>query len=77
MQGVIGAYKLEKRFWENVPQGVNLDSWADSFFMRSVDWAIKEGKHLASAQIVEIHKAWQNVKKKTGGGMTTIRVTLG
>lgn len=76
MQGVIGAYKLEKRFWENVPQEVNLDSWADTFFMRAVDWAIKECKHLASAQIYEIHKAWKSVKEKTKGGMATIRITL-
>lgn len=71
MQGVIGAYKLEKRFWENVPKGVEPDSWADSFFMKSVDWAIKECKHLAPAQVVEIHRAWTSVKKKTKGNITT------
>lgn len=75
MQGVVSYQKLVKRFWENIPLDVtNVDSWVDRWSMNMVDWAIKTKKTLAAAQIVEVHRAWQLLKKQSFGDVTTIRI---
>ena len=78
MQGVLSHQKIEKRFWDNLPKDVDLASWVDRWCMYMVDWALMTNKSLSAAQVVEVHRAWQNLKKRVvqGAAVSTIRIVL-
>jgi hypothetical protein len=87
MQGVTGAFKIEKRFWGDMPSGNPSPLYADQWCMSRIseilnkrDGVLKRNEwdntYLVN-QIDEIHKAWSNIKMKiVQGGIPTIRIVL-
>ena len=67
--------KIELRFWSNLPKepNVNLESLVDGVCMELIDCAMNSKKQTSSAQVVEIHRAWVNIKRGLKTGIPTIR----
>lgn len=83
MPGVMGAFKIEKRFYGDLPpDNVGLafsKNHVDTWFMEFIDKTLKSKeieKTLILAQIVEITKAWKNVKKTLDSMIPTVRIVL-
>lgn len=87
LQGCVGAFKIEKRFWGEMPSGCPSPILADQWCMSRISEVLnkREGVQkrnewdntLIVNQIDQIHKAWSSIKKTIAdGGIPTIRITL-
>lgn len=78
MQGVMGAAKIEKRFWNDMPSANPSPVLADQWCMNYISKILSDqGNSLALAQVVEVHRAWKNIKNViSNGGIPTLRIVL-
>jgi len=87
MQNVMGAFKIEKAFWQGMspnPTPIVADQWCMnkiSGLLNNRNGVLKRNEWdntLLINQISEVHKAWTNIHKTiSGGGVPTIRIILG
>ena len=85
MQGVMGAFKIEKSFWQvhNRPTTIMADQWCMNRISGILNTRIGIQKRnewdntFYINQIDEVHKAWTNITTTiTQGGIPAIRIVL-